>query len=249
MNGRRTRNLFDPSSEAPFKLSRSKLEDFTKCPRCFYLDRRLGVGRPSMPGFALNIAVDELLKNEFDKYRELGKPHPLMVEHGIDAVPFRHEELETWRQNFKGIQFHHAGTNLVISGAVDDVWIDGTQALMVVDYKATSTREEITLDSEYRQAYKRQLEIYQWLLRMNGFKVSPKSYIVYANALKDRDAFDSRLDFDLQLIEHVGDNSWVEPTVVKVHACLTGEEAPRPSPDCEYCAYREAAQDSLSDIP
>ncbi len=43
-NSRRTRNLFDPQSEASFKLSRSKIDLFTECPRCFYVDRRLGVG-------------------------------------------------------------------------------------------------------------------------------------------------------------------------------------------------------------
>jgi hypothetical protein len=32
---------------------------------------------------------------------------------------------------------------------------------MVVDYKATSSEEKPTLDAEYRQAYKRQMEVYQ----------------------------------------------------------------------------------------
>jgi len=44
--------------------------------------------------FNLNSAVDSLLKKEFDEYREEGKPHPLMVELGVEAVPFAHEELE-----------------------------------------------------------------------------------------------------------------------------------------------------------
>lgn len=41
--------LYDPASSAPFALSRSKVELFLDCPRCFYLDRRLGVARPSGP--------------------------------------------------------------------------------------------------------------------------------------------------------------------------------------------------------
>ena len=43
--GKRTRNLYKPGDEKPFRLSRSKLELFMNCPRCFYLDRRLGVGQ------------------------------------------------------------------------------------------------------------------------------------------------------------------------------------------------------------
>jgi hypothetical protein len=52
--------LFDPRSDKPFALSRSKVELFIDCPRCFYLDRRLGIGRPPGFPFNLNSAVDAL---------------------------------------------------------------------------------------------------------------------------------------------------------------------------------------------
>jgi len=68
--------LFDPSSKEPFKVSRSKLELFIECPRCFYLDRRLVVGRPPGYSFSLNSAVDALLKKEFDFHRAKQTPHP-----------------------------------------------------------------------------------------------------------------------------------------------------------------------------
>ena len=95
--------LFDPKSDSPFPLSRTKVELFIDCPRCFYLDRRLGVGRPAGFPFNLNSAVDALLKREFDDYRAQGKTHPLMAQAGINAVPHAHPELETWRSNFKGV--------------------------------------------------------------------------------------------------------------------------------------------------
>ena len=92
----RTRNLFDPTSAAKFPLSRTKLEQFVRCRRCFYLDRRLGIGQPPGYPFNLNSAVDQLLKNEFDGYRERGVPHPLMHDAGIDAIPAPHEQLDEW---------------------------------------------------------------------------------------------------------------------------------------------------------
>ena len=58
----------------------------------------------------------------------------------------------------------HEPTNLMVTGAVDDVWADGDETLFVVDYKSTSTEKEISLDDQWKQAYKRQMEIYQWLL-------------------------------------------------------------------------------------
>ncbi|HVY67280.1 MAG TPA: hypothetical protein VHA30_00050, partial [Patescibacteria group bacterium] len=63
-NPKRTKYLFDPRSKYPFRLSRSKIDLFLNCPRCFYLDRRLGVALPPGFPFALNSAVDHLLKKE-----------------------------------------------------------------------------------------------------------------------------------------------------------------------------------------
>jgi hypothetical protein len=103
-SSQRVRNLFSPEGEKPFKLSRSKIEDFLKCPHCFYLDRRCGTGRPPSYPFTLNNAVDTLLKKEFDKYRVEGTIHPLCLTHGIDAVPFAHTDLDDWRMNLKGIR-------------------------------------------------------------------------------------------------------------------------------------------------
>lgn len=242
-NAKRTRNLFDPNSLEPFKVSRSKIEMFLECPKCFYIDRRLGVSRPDMPGFTLNSAVDTLLKKEFDIYRKAGKPHPLMVENGVDAIPFSHPDLDTWRENFKGVQFLHKGTNLLIFGAVDDLWINNAGELIVVDYKSTSTTSAISLDDEYKQAYKRQMAVYQWLLRMNGFKVSDTGYFVYANGRTDLPSFESRLEFKIKLIPYTGNSSWVEPAIINLHKCLVGQVVPKKSVDCKYCNYRDAARE------
>ena len=65
----RKASIYDKKSNTPFKISRSKFFNFMSCKRCFYLDRVKGLKEPSMPGWALNVAVDELLKKEFDQYR------------------------------------------------------------------------------------------------------------------------------------------------------------------------------------
>ena len=241
-NPQRQRNLFNPNSSEPFRLSRSRLELFTGCARCFYIDRRLGTDRPPGFPFTLNVAVDELLKKEFDIHRAEGSKHPIMEEYGIDAVPFQHEDLNKWRENFVGVQFLHRPTNLVITGAVDDVWVNPKKELIVVDYKATSTRGEITLEGGgYKDGYKRQMEIYQWLLRKNGHAVSDTGYFVYVNADKDKKAFDKKLEFDVHLLPHTGSDDWVEGKIKEAHACLSGDKIPEADPNCDYCAYRKAA--------
>src|SRR3989344_8706627 len=130
--GRRTRNIFDLASKEPFKLSRSKIEDFLRCPRCFYLDRRLGVGQPPGFPFNLNSAVDHLLKKEFDAHRAKGEPHPLMSAYGLKAIPFQHPKLNEWRGKFFRLQFYYRPTNFIITGAVGDVLVNERGELHVV---------------------------------------------------------------------------------------------------------------------
>lgn len=239
--GKRSRNLFNPDSQEPFKLSRSKLELFINCPRCFYLDRRLGVGQPPGFPFNLNSAVDHLLKKEFDIHRAGQTTHPLMKEYGVDAVPFAHKNIDEWRENFVGVQYHHQPTNLIITGAVDDIWLNPAGELHVVDYKATSKDEPVTLDAEWQRGYKNQMEIYQWLLRQNGFTVSNIGYFVYANGQKDRAAFDGKLEFVVVIIPYEGNDAWVEGVILQAKECLMAKDIPDYSPNCDYCTYRQAA--------
>ena len=237
----RTKNLYEPASRDAFKLSRSKIDLFMQCPRCFYLDRRSGVGRPPGFPFALNSAVDHLLKKEFDIHRAAGSKHPLMEKYGVDAVPAQHENLNEWRHNFTGVGCLHAPTNFYVFGAIDDLWLNGAGEYMVVDYKATAKEEEINaLDKDWHDGYKRQMEIYQWLLRQNGYTVSNTGYFVYCNGKTDRKAFDGKLDFDVTLIAHAGKSNWVDKALTDAKACLDHDEIPKENPECDYCAYVNA---------
>jgi len=240
----RTKGLYDSKSEEPFKLSRSKIDLFMECPRCFYLDRKLGVGRPPGFPFTLNSAVDTLLKQEFDIHRAKGTKHPLIAKYGVDAQPVPHADLDKWRHNFTGIQYLHQPTNLLITGAIDDLWQNSQGEYIIVDYKATAKNEAITaLDKDWHAGYKRQMEIYQWLLRQNGYQVSDTGYFVYCNGQTDRAAFDGKLEFDVTLIPYTGNDAWVEKTISKAHKCLNSDKIPQADADCDYCRYIEAVND------
>lgn len=237
----REKNLYQPSSKEPFVVSRSKIDLFLECPRCFYLDRRLGLGRPSLPAFSLNSAVDHLLKNEFDILRQNGQRHRLMEKYGIQALPFNHPDLTVWRDDdhkFSGAQALHRKTNLLVDGIIDDLWANQQKELFVVDYKSTSTSSAISLESEYKQGYKRQMEVYQWIFRQKGFKVSETGYFVFANGLRGDRIFDGRLEFDISILPYQGSTAWVEPALLEIKKCLDSSRLPSPSPACEYCAYR-----------
>ena len=238
-------NIFDPKSKAAFKLSRSKIDLFLECPRCFYLDRRCGVGRPASFPFNLNSAVDHLLKKEFDIHRVGKTAHPLMKAYGVKAVPFEHEDMNVWRENFVGIQYTDKATNLLIFGAVDDIWINENKELHVVDYKATSKDGEVSLDADWQIGYKRQVEVYQWLLRKNNFEVSDTAYFVYANGLKDKEAFDGKLEFSIKVIPYEAKADWIDALLPKIKECLMDDRIPKQSSTCEYCMYVGSYIDSL----
>jgi hypothetical protein len=67
-------------------------------------------------------------------------------------------------------------THFFIFGAVDDIWVNSQGELIVIDYKASGNTT-----GELYPSCKRQLEIYQWLLRQNGFTVHPRGYFVYCH--------------------------------------------------------------------
>jgi CRISPR/Cas system-associated exonuclease Cas4 (RecB family) len=249
----KTKILFNSDSIEPMPLSRSKIDLFLKCPRCFYLDRKLGISQPSGAPFTLNIAVDSLLKKEFDIHRKNKTIHPLLIKNGIDAIPFDHSDIEKWRNNRKGIRYYHEPTNFEIYGAIDDVWITPDDELIIVDYKAKASSDdpstflepktkrtgEIKKTERYKISYKKQLEIYQWLFRKNGFKVIDTAYFIFANAQKDKDIFNDRLDFEKHLIAYEGNNDWVESTLIAIHKCLSKESLPEGDVECDYCNYRK----------
>ena len=221
------------------KISRSAVEQHLNCQRCFYLAYKHKVRPPSLP-FTLNSAVDNLCKNEFDSYRAKGKPHPMFIKHGIEAVPFAHEKMDEWRNNFKGIRYRNEDEGDDFGGAVDDIWQKSNGKLIVVDVKATAKNvfdwEDTFSKWEYAKGYKRQLEMYQWLLRKNNFEVAPEAYLVYFNGKKNEAMFEQKLQFDLHLIRLECNDDWVEGAVEDAVATLKAA-MPKPSKSCENCNY------------
>jgi ATP-dependent exoDNAse (exonuclease V) beta subunit len=152
------------------------------------MDRVLGLSEPGSPGWALNSATDELLKREFDVCREKQIPHRLFKSNGLEhAVPFQHEEMDAWRDALRGgIIQKFEDTNIILTGGVDDIWLDTkTQELIVVDYKSQASLHEVEpvsyLNNVYHEGYKLQMDFYNYLLNCRGFKTSSISYFLVVN--------------------------------------------------------------------
>lgn len=246
----RHRGTYKPDHESPYEVSRSRIEAFINCPACFWLDRVKGVKFPGMPPFLLNSATDTLLKKDFDQYRELQKPHPFMERNGLShLVPFQHSDFHSWTQSLQlGFRTYHESSNLIIGGGLDDVWHDPkTNELFLVDYKSTAGKrsedlsklEPITLEGRWKEGYKRQMDIYQWIMNektkedLKDYKVSNLGYFVYVNGdqhfedgmlRKDEDKAD--MSFDVQLLTYKGNHDWVEKEILNLKQCLEADQCP-----------------------
>lgn len=229
------------------KLSRTAIEQHLKCPRCFHAERRLGVKPLGMVPLTLAVATDALLKREFDAVRASGARHPLWQREGLDVRACSHPDMDRWRNNRQGVRALRGGAE--VYGAVDDVWVNNaTGELHVVDYKSTSKQGTPDIDSGFGAAYKRQVEIYQWLLRREGHRVADVAYFLYVNGSKATAFYDADLvghmRFDTTLIAHTGSDAWVEAAIDAAIACHQADAVPAGAADCDLCRYiraREAA--------
>ena len=146
---KRHRSTFNPDHPAPYELSRSRIENFVRCPACFYLQQVKAVPFPSIPGYNINEATDVLLKRDFDKYRGGPDTHPFLNQNGMEyLVPFEHEDFEKWTQSMHygaegRMHTVHEESNIKLGGGLDDIWLNTkTDELHIVDYKSTSVKKE-----------------------------------------------------------------------------------------------------------
>ena len=198
---------YKPGQNKTFPISRSKFGEFLKCKRCFYLNTVEGLKTPSMPGWPLNSATDEMLKYEFDIHRKNQTPHPVMKRKKtlMNVVPFQHKEIDEWRRNFGGFKVFDRDLNLELKGAVDDVWIDlKTKELIIVDYKSTSKKEIIEdkwLADKYSEDFLKQMNFYKFIFEKAGHKIKTTFFYIVNGLKKDR-AFNNIMNFEDHLIEY-----------------------------------------------
>ena len=178
---------YKPGQKEDFPISRSRFEDFTKCPKCFYLRLVKCLKEPDCPPFKLNELTDTLLKKEFDDCRKKQKPHRLLVKEKLKhIVPYdagskiiedskknkkKWEIIDVWRDaQHKGIKSRFKDTNIILQGGIDDIWFDTKKKeLIIVDYKSQASKDEVSQNmyfkKPYRKSYQTQLDFYAYVMK------------------------------------------------------------------------------------
>ncbi|MBI2024968.1 MAG: PD-(D/E)XK nuclease family protein [Candidatus Harrisonbacteria bacterium] len=163
------------SKDGKIRLSPSALNVFLECPKCFWLDQKENIHRPrgifpSLPG-----GMDLVIKDYFDKYREVGKMPP-EVDGKIDAELFADIELlNKWRNWRTGLTWSDPESGATLSGALDDLGINSKKLFIPLDYKTRGFPPKEGGESFYQN----QLNCYGLLLRENNMKPDNYAYLIY----------------------------------------------------------------------
>ena len=264
--------IYKPDKD--FWISRSKYNNFKDCPRCFYLDVVKGFKEPKPPGWALNSRTDSLLKKEFDLCREKEISHKFLIKKEFGhIIPYKNNNLakdvygnvikrsktkvpykvmEAWRENYHGIECRFKETNIIIYGAVDDIWLNKkNNKLIVVDYKSQAKEAKVSqdtyFDEDYKEGYQRQLDFYVYLLKAQNLEndISEIGYLYVVNARGLEDKFDNKVIFEPTLITVKTNTDYLDDDIQKMIGTINSTKIPDPNERCKNCAY--ARQRSKTD--
>ena len=223
-------------TEKSIQLSPNSLNLFLECPCCFWLEKNKEIKRPPAYLYALNLAVDDLLKEEFDEYRKRKISHPLLKENGIKAHLFENQKLlNQWRNNLAGIRYFDEELQATLFGVMDDVLEFDDGKLAPLDYKSTGN----TLAKIYDR-FQLQLDVYTFLMEKNGYKTSHKGYLAFYVVDKNK-GFIDRLPFRKEMIEMETNSSDVYEIFKDAVRILREPTAPPHSQDCQFKKWLDGA--------
>ncbi|MEK7154464.1 MAG: PD-(D/E)XK nuclease family protein, partial [Patescibacteria group bacterium] len=215
-----------------------------ECPRCFWLYKHKDIRRPQGYPYTLSIAVDQLLKAEFDQYRERGEMHPSLVGYkGLEEAKLFSDQpqLQKWRNNFEGLKCHDKDLDATLFGAVDDMLEFSDGSLAVIDYKSSGAKEISVYDD-----YKMQMDIYTYILEQLGLKTAKKGYFVFYQVDKTQgfsaeggsaSGGKGRLPFRGEIREVDTDSSYVHDLFAQAVGLARADSPPKSHSDCEYCLW------------
>ena len=213
----------------PYKFSPSSLSLLKECPRCFWLHFNKNIKRPDSIFPSLPSGMDRILKEHFDVFRDKDSlPPELKSLKGKYTLFNNISLLEVWRNNFKGIQWVDADGN-VFRGAVDNLLLK-SKKLVVLDYKTRG----FPLKDDTADHYQNQMNIYNFLLRKNGFKTENYAYLLFYHPNNVDSDGDVVFNTDLVKMKiNVKDAGKLFAKALKV----LSKEIPEAGEECGFCEW------------
>ena len=214
-----------------YKISPSSMNLIEDCPRCFWLQIVKKISRPSGAFPSLPSGVDRMLKEHFDRFRDKDNLPPELKELK-DVKLFNDKELlKKWRNNLKGIEYYDEENDVLLHGAVDNL-LSKENKLIVLDYKTRG----FALKEDTTHHYQGQLDIYNFLLRKNGYETEDYSYLLFY--LPEQVMETGEFKFKNELIKMKIDVEHAEYLYKRAVKIVKGD-CPEAGKDCVFCKWRE----------
>jgi len=214
-----------------FKLSPSSMNLIEDCPRCFWLQVVKKIKRPSGAFPSLPSGVDKMLKEHFDRFRDNNELPPELKELKDVKLFDNKDLLKQWRNNLKGIEFYDKENDVLLHGAVDNL-LSKENKLIVIDYKTRG----FALKEDTAHHYQDQLDIYNLLLRKNGYKTEDYAYLLFY--LPEQVMETGEFKFKNELVKMKVDVEHAENLYKRAVKIIKGE-MPEAGENCVFCKWRE----------
>lgn len=210
------------------KISRSKIELFIECQRCFWLDAKYKIKRPEgIKGTYLGSKYDSILKNEFDKHRQNNTKPQELDKYNFDLYS-NLEKLKKWRND---LGFYHLNHKIYYYGKIDDLLINKEKELIPFDFKTTLSKNKKI--ENYENYYKRQLEIYGYFLKKQKEQVINLG-ILYVIEIEINENFEKIERRELIFVKNLNYDIYDE-ILDKLKEVYFSAKEPTLNPKCEYC--------------
>jgi len=147
-----------------------------ECERCFWLKVNEKVKRPSGPFPSLPGGVDDKIKDHFDSFRDREESPPELRDTDLQLFEDQKflEKARSWRTEPK---WRDPETDAVLRGGVDDLLVDSEGRIVVLDYKTRGYPPKG--ENGAPDYYSRQVNLYNLILRKNGYKTADYGLILY----------------------------------------------------------------------
>lgn len=214
-----------------YKLSPSSLNLFKECERCFWLQFNEDKKRPDTVFPSLPSGMDSILKKHFDNFAKKGTLPPELrdIKECKNLKLFDDFDLlKTWRSNFKGVCTQDKEGN-VLHGAIDNILVKGKK-LIVLDYKTRG----FPLKEDTHEHYIDQLNLYNFLLRENGYETEDFSYLLFYHPREVLDSGEVIFYTDLVKVKtSASDGEKLWKSALKL---LEGK-CPEKQGECGFCGW------------
>lgn len=214
------------------RLSKSQLDKFQDCPRCFWLGQRHKLKQPDMISSKVWKGVERVTIQHYDAHRAAKTtPYNLVGCVPAGAVPLQRdaEGMKALRYWGKGLPFKV--DNILVTTALDDMLeinACGKMLYNVIDYKSKS---KLTDEEATAEMYQNQADVFDLAANVNGYPTDGLVYFDYWSPVSVEGAEPPAAAGDVgatmqkwasQVIVLKADHARIKKLVLAAAACIEG---------------------------